>query len=223
MKKKKKIKRTIKKKEKKRKIRRKKTRPVLSSKKRQKSRGSLSAKRKLKSTRQKRVGRRSHRLAGASAKKSYPGLKKETWAKLEELLEKGRKRGFVTYSEILYNFPQIEKNIKGLEDLYERFEKEGIELKEAKEFLEVKPEKPAFPESGRASFGQKLDSVQMYLKEIGSTPFLTPAEEKELAKKIEKGDEEARKKLAKANLKLVVSIAKKYIGRSPNLTILDLI
>jgi RNA polymerase primary sigma factor len=63
----------------------------------------------------------------------------------------------------------------------------------------------------------------MYLKEIGKMPFLTAEEEKDLARRIEKGDEEARKKLAQANLRLVVSIAKKYVGRSPNLTLLDLI
>ncbi|TSC74868.1 MAG: RNA polymerase primary sigma factor, partial [Parcubacteria group bacterium Gr01-1014_30] len=64
---------------------------------------------------------------------------------------------------------------------------------------------------------------QMYLKEIGRTAFLTAAEEKSLAKRIEKGDAEARRRLTRANLRLVVSIAKKYIGRSPNLTLLDLI
>ena len=68
-----------------------------------------------------------------------------------------------------------------------------------------------------------MDPVQIYLKEIGEVSFLTADEEKELAKRIEKGDEEAKNKLMKANLRLVVSIAKKYIGRSPNLTLLDLI
>jgi len=68
-----------------------------------------------------------------------------------------------------------------------------------------------------------LDPVQMYLKEIGQYSFITPQEEKDLSKRIEKGDVEAKKKLAQANLRLVVSIAKRYIGRSPNLTLLDLI
>ena len=67
------------------------------------------------------------------------------------------------------------------------------------------------------------DSVQIYLREIGKTSLLTRNEEKELAKKIEKGDIEARNKLIQANLRLVVSIAKRYVGRSPNLTLLDLI
>jgi len=111
----------------------------------------------------------------------------------------------------------VEKDIKGLEKLYENLEKSGIEVKEAKELLEIE-------ELKKSTAGQaKIDSIQMYLKEIGQTPFLTANGEKELAKRIEKGDEEAKKKLAKANLRLVVSIAKRYIGRSPNLTFLDLI
>ena len=141
--------------------------------------------------------------------------------KLQALLKKGRERGFVTSSEILYFFPEIEKDIKGLEKLYENLEKEGIKVKEVKEFLDYYPptarpkEKPA-PEV-------RLDSVQMYLREIAAYPFITAEEEKELSKRIEKGDEEARKKMARANLRLVVSIAKRYVGRSPNLTLLDLI
>ena len=140
--------------------------------------------------------------------------------KIQVIIEKGKKRGFVTFSEILYFFPEIERDIKGLEELYEALEKEGIEIKETKEFLETK-ESPARVIKKSAEI--RLDSTQLYLKEIGKTPFLTAEEEKTLAKKIEKGDEEAKKKLAQANLKLVVSIAKKYIGRSPNLTLLDLI
>jgi RNA polymerase primary sigma factor len=70
---------------------------------------------------------------------------------------------------------------------------------------------------------KRPDSVQMYLKEIGEVPFLTAKEEKELARRIEQGEEAAKQKLIRANLRLVVSIAKKYVGRSPNLTLLDLI
>ncbi len=140
--------------------------------------------------------------------------------KIKQLLEKGRQRGFVTIAEILYFFPEIEKDIQGLEQLYENLEKEGIEVKEAKEFLEVKKEPKRLlrkvPEA-------KIDPIQMYLKEIGKVAFLTADGEKELSKKIEKGDKEAGKKLAQANLRLVVSIAKRYVGRSPNLTLLDLI
>src|SRR3990167_4890529 len=67
------------------------------------------------------------------------------------------------------------------------------------------------------------DSIQMYLKEIGRYPLIQAAKERELAKRIQLGDEEAKNLLAKANLRLVVSIAKKYVGRSPDLTLLDLI
>jgi RNA polymerase primary sigma factor len=141
--------------------------------------------------------------------------------KFQQLIEKGKQRGFVTLSEILYSFPEAEKDIKGLEKLYENLEKEGIEIKEAKEFLTPSET----PKKGRKSTTGEavIDPIQMYLKEIGSYSFITAEEEKELAKKIEKGDAEARKKLARANLRLVVSIAKKYVGRSPHLTLLDLI
>lgn len=140
--------------------------------------------------------------------------------KLEQLLEKGSQRGFVTLSEILYLFPEVEKDFRGLEYLYEKLERQGIEVKEAKEFLEIKEKPGRHP---KAAAEVKIDPVQMYLKEIGRVAFLTADEEKELAKRIEKGDMEAKKKLAQANLRLVVSIAKRYIGRSPNLTLLDLI
>lgn len=137
--------------------------------------------------------------------------------KMTQLIKKGKERGFVTFSEILYFFPNVEKDIKGLEKLYDELEKEGIKILEAKEFLipEEKEEK-LIPES-------HLEPVQLYLKEIGETPVLTPEEEVELAKRIEKGDKVAKEKLIKANLRLVVSIAKKYIGKSPHMTFLDLI
>jgi len=142
--------------------------------------------------------------------------------KFKDLINKGKQRGFVTTSEILYFFPTIEKDIFGLEKLYEDLEKEGIEVKESREFLEA-PEKTKKLEKAKKIPALKIDPVQLYLKEIGKVSFLTAEEEKELARKIEKGDEEAKKKLARANLRLVVSIAKRYIGKSPNLTLLDLI
>jgi RNA polymerase primary sigma factor len=103
-----------------------------------------------------------------------------------------------------------------LEKLYETLEKEGIEVREHREFLVPEEEEELIPEA-------KIDPVQMYLKEIGETPTLTAEEEKELAKRIEKGDQAAKEKLIKANLRLVVSIAKKYVGKSPHMTLLDLI
>jgi len=140
-----------------------------------------------------------------------------TEEKVEKLINKGRSRGFVTFSELLYYFPDMEKDVKGLENLYQDLEDKGIEVKRAVELLDTKGKKK------KADKVRGVDLIQMYLKEIGRTSFLTAKEEKELAKKIEKGDEEAKKKLAQANLRLVVSIAKRYVGRSPNLTLLDLI
>ena len=149
------------------------------------------------------------------AKKSVIGKQE-----LEAVLKKGQERGFVTTSEILYAFPNIERDIAGLEKLYDIFKEKGVQIKEVTEFLETKPKKE---KKGKKAILGKIDPIQIYLKEIGKTSFLTAKEEKELAKKIEVGDEEAKNKLALANLRLVVSIAKKYVGRSPNLTLLDLI
>jgi len=144
--------------------------------------------------------------------------------KLQTLFTRGKQRGFVTTSEILYFFPKIEKDIQGLEKLYEELEKEGIEVKETKEFLEIEKKPKKLGRVPKLRIREiKIDPVQLYLKEIGKTPFLTADEEKELSKRIEKGDKEAMNGLMKANLRLVVSIAKRYIGKSPNLTLLDLI
>jgi len=140
--------------------------------------------------------------------------------KIVELLGKGKERGFITYDELLHYFPEIERDIKGLENFYQTLQSSGIELKESQEFLNVDK---ARTKVLKTSFVSKSDPIQLYLKEIGRVSFLTPDEEKDLARKIEKGDEESKKGLAQANLRLVVSIAKKYIGRSPNLTFLDLI
>ncbi|MBI2175430.1 MAG: sigma-70 family RNA polymerase sigma factor [Parcubacteria group bacterium] len=138
-----------------------------------------------------------------------------------ELLRQGRLRGFVTYAEILQRFPHIEENIIFLEDLYGRFQEEGIDVLEGGGLLDISEEKTRLstPEEPR---DLSSDSVQMYLREIGRIPLINAAEEKELAKRIEQGDEDAKSKLAQANLRLVVSIAKKYVGRT-NLTLLDLV
>lgn len=142
--------------------------------------------------------------------------------KVEQVIKKGKIKGFLTFSEILFFFPTFEEDLSGLEDLFEKLERTGIELKEKKGYLDEEVQKPA---RGRkpSSFIGKIDSIQTYLKEIGRISSITAKEEKEFAKRIEKGDEDAKRKLAEANLRLVVSIAKKYVGRSPNLTLLDLI
>ncbi len=181
---------------------------------------------------QKKVARRKNRprpkKVARKKKRKAPRLRTRkskvvTPEKMAELIKKGENRGFITYSEILNTFPDIEKDMKGLDMLYEELEKRGIETRESREFLELKEDVDKEKEEIKITSEGGLDPVQMYLKEIGRVSFLSADEEKELAKRIEKGDEEAKKSLARANLRLVVSIAKKYIGRSPNLTLLDLI
>ena len=146
---------------------------------------------------------------------------------LEVLIERGRGRGFVTEAEFVYHFPRIEKNLLLLEEIYNRLEKEGIRVQETKPLVSTASrEEISMEELKRATKieGKLPDAVQMYLKEIGRTPLLpSKKEEKELAKQIERGSEIARKKLIQANLRLVVSIAKRYVNRSPHLGILDLI
>ena len=142
------------------------------------------------------------------------------------LIEKGRHRGFVTQSEVLSAFPSIEKNIHGLEELYDKLDSANINIIESgKVFQEETVKEYDAKKKIEVEFGDSAasDSVQMYLKEIGQYPLLTGDEEVDLAKRIEKDDESARQRLALSNLRLVVSIAKKYVGRSANLTLLDLI
>ena len=102
------------------------------------------------------------------------------------LLRKGEERGFLTSSEILYSIPNIEHNIEELEKMYDLLKERGIELREVREFLEVKGKKEK--KAKKAILG-KIDPIQMYLKEIGKSHFLTAKEEKELAKRIERGEE----------------------------------
>ncbi len=168
--------------------------------------------------------------AKKALKKRRPVVVPEEYAgNLDELVRRGRSRGFVTDAEVLNYFPEVEKNLAYLEEVYERLEKEGIKIKESsplmKEVKESKFEEVSLQELKDATrIDQELpDAVQMYLKEIGRTALLTSAEEKDLAKRAEKGDELARKRLIQANLRLVVSIAKRYVNRSPRLSILDLI
>jgi RNA polymerase primary sigma factor len=142
--------------------------------------------------------------------------------KSNEMIEKGKKRGFVTYDEIIKIFPEIESNILFLDELYEKFTVAGIDVLEGGNLLDMdnNTEKLALKYSKDA---KTYDSIQMYLKEIGQYPLILANDERDLARRIEKGDMEAKNLLARANLRLVVSIAKKYVGRSSDLTLLDLI
>jgi RNA polymerase primary sigma factor len=145
-------------------------------------------------------------------------------AKAADLMQLGKERGYVTYDELLRAFPEIEKDIDFLDRLYEKFGIAGIDVLQSGGMLgddpseEIIAQKNAFKRSDSG-----YDSIQMYLREIGQYPLLNAHEERVLAKRIVEGDDEARNLLARANLRLVVSIAKKYVGRSPDLTLLDLI
>ena len=142
--------------------------------------------------------------------------------KVKSLISRGRQRGFITFSELLKEFPSIEYDVVFLESLYVQLEDGGVDILEEGSLLDDNKEILAKAKPGRSS-DAALDSVQMYLKEIGKHKLLNGAEEKDIARKILEGDDDARKALANANLRLVVSIAKKYIGRSSDLTLLDLI
>ncbi len=150
--------------------------------------------------------------------------KEEIDARVATLLDKGKKRRFLTYDEILKAFPDIEEDVLFLDELYGKFGDAGIDVIETGGLLSMDPE-PDPELSGRRydRASSSNDSVQMYLKEIGKYPLIRAAEERDLAQKILAGDDEARNLLAQANLRLVVSIAKKYSTRSADLTLLDLI
>jgi RNA polymerase primary sigma factor len=156
----------------------------------------------------------------ASARPAAKAGARELIQRIERLLVKGRNRGFVTYTELLKEFPTVEANLGLLEEIYEKFEQAGIDVLEEGGLLEDFDESRILE---KVRSGGSLDSVQIYLKEIGKHKLLNAAEERDLAKRIIAGDEEAERGLINANLRLVVSIAKRYIGRSTDLTLLDLI
>ena len=152
-------------------------------------------------------------------------------AKLNYLFHKGKEQGFITINEILSAIPEIEDYEEVLDGFLSRLEEEGVSVEETqKDLIESRREDTEAGEKPQKEVGFwegldlgdiSSDSVQMYLREIGKVPLLTPQEEVELAKRKEKGDKEAKNKLIEANLRLVVSVAKKYTGRS--LSLLDLI
>lgn len=161
-----------------------------------------------------------------------------TQEEIDELIEEGRARGFVTEKEVLDVFTYLEKYIPLYEETLDGFELADISVisaedtsqdggylgdySESKDVIsDFQGEQPDTQE-GTFDLGSiRRDSIQMYLREIGKIPLLSAEEEVELAKRIEKGDKEAERHMIKANLRLVVSIAKKYVGK--HLTLLDLI
>jgi len=155
--------------------------------------------------------------------KALSGKRRELLeTKAARLIAKGKERGYITYNEILKEFPTIEENVFFLEELYERLSSSGIDVLESGGMLEEVPDEVVM-RGGYRGEGSAHDSIQMYLREIGQYPLLTGQEERDLAKRISEGDTEAEHLLARANLRLVVSIAKKYASRSSDLSLLDLI
>jgi len=141
---------------------------------------------------------------------------------LKELVDRGKAKGMLTYKEVMDAFDEIDLEPEQIEKIYETLENVGIDvvgdidaeiedIQLTEEDLDI-----SIPE------GISIDDpVRMYLKEIGKVPLLSADEEIELARRMEKGDAEAKRRLAEANLRLVVSIAKRYVGRG--MLFLDLI
>ena len=145
----------------------------------------------------------------------------ETKMKIDGLLKKGKARGFVTYGEIIKEFPTIEEDVALLDTIYDTFSESSVDVIESKDMIESEDVDGKKLEQGLDK--ESIDAVQMYLREIGKISLIDASKERELAQRIENSDDEAKNILIKANLRLVVSIAKRYVGRSPDLSILDLI
>ncbi|MGN1319308.1 MAG: RNA polymerase sigma factor RpoD [Lachnospirales bacterium] len=142
-------------------------------------------------------------------------------AKLKELIAIAKKnKNILDYNVIMDNLSTLELSPDIIDKVYEKLESQGIDILGTVELEDEDPEEKQLDLSVSESINID-DHVRMYLKEIGKVPLLSAEEEIELAKRIENGDEEAKRKLAEANLRLVVSIAKKYVGRG--MLFLDLI
>ena len=143
---------------------------------------------------------------------------------IKKLIENGKKKGVLSYKEIMDALMEIDLNEKQIDKIYEAIEAKGIELVEDfdKELEEIQSSQEEEEIDISVPEGIGLDDpVRMYLKEIGKVPLLSAQEEIELAERMHEGDERAKKRLAEANLRLVVSIAKRYVGRG--MLFLDLI
>ncbi len=152
-----------------------------------------------------------------------------------KLIEKGKRNGFITYKEVLRSFEKLDINPEFIDDFYKQAEDNDLEILgfqddmipekvDEEDETDNKEDTDFFVSQSDDDIlkGVNIDDpVRMYLKEIGKVPLLTAAEEVDLAKRMEAGDEEAKKLLAEANLRLVVSIAKRYVGRG--MLFLDLI
>jgi RNA polymerase primary sigma factor len=146
----------------------------------------------------------------------------------EDLLQKGKHQGFLTLDEILEKYPNAEERVAELDELFGKLLVASVDVFETITEGEVEEDEKAVAELEKeiealtkSDTVVTTDPVRMYLREIGKIPLLKPPEEISLAQKIEKGDRKAKKKLTESNLRLVVSIAKKYVMRG--LSLLDLI
>ena len=148
---------------------------------------------------------------------------KDPKARINELLETGKQKGVLSYKEIMDALQELELDQEAVEKLYEAIEEQNIDVVEEVEVPEDINEEIAEVETILSvTEGINIDDpVRMYLKEIGKVPLLTAEEEIDLAKRMEEGDEDAKHRLCEANLRLVVSIAKRYVGRG--MLFLDLI
>jgi RNA polymerase primary sigma factor len=145
----------------------------------------------------------------------------------EQLIEQGKKRSSLTYKEIMEKLGPFDQDPEQIDEFFETLQENGIDVgNESDEDQEMNPHEGDddfnFHDDLSLPPGIKInDPVRMYLKEIGRVPLLSAEDEIQLAKRIEDGDEEAKRRLAEANLRLVVSIAKRYVGRG--MLFLDLI
>jgi RNA polymerase primary sigma factor len=145
---------------------------------------------------------------------------------LHKLVQDGVEKGFLTYDEIVSGLEDVELTKEQVEDLYTYLIDHGVELLEGEQHKHPPHEQPEPVEEEKTpkldlTVEPSLDSLRLYLREIGKVPLLTADQEVYLAKRIERGDMVAKKQMTEANLRLVVSIAKSYLGRG--LSFLDLI
>ncbi|MBD8496726.1 MULTISPECIES: RNA polymerase sigma factor RpoD [Paenibacillus] len=166
------------------------------------------------------------------AKDQHTGLEAEAALDQvkDQLIELGKKRGALTYKEITEKLANFDQDSDQMDEFYEQLSDLGIEINENDDEMGGRPRGERDEEQDDFHYEDDLslppgikinDPVRMYLKEIGRVPLLSAEDEIDLAKRIDLGDEEAKKRLAEANLRLVVSIAKRYVGRG--MLFLDLI
>ncbi len=185
------------------------------------------------------VASKSHAKSTKPVKEAVKASHKEVLAlppsdeRLKKLIDKGRLRGFITETELLYTFPEVEDYVYEYDVFLGELQRSGVRIMEDSGRIldSLEKRQPETTHSGKAAKENaanidlsklNADSIQMYLKEIGKVPLLSGEEEVELAKRKDKGDKEAEKKIIEANLRLVVSIAKKFAG-AKGMSLLDLI